>query len=82
MAVSRVGFEGDIMRYQVGLLVVAAGLVTASCTATAPTADAMNPNVPGATGRTVVIGSHSSMAGSNRVHPDWSDAATSVYLAK
>jgi hypothetical protein len=37
---------------------------------------ATDPNVPGATGRTIVIGSHSSMAGSNRLHPDWADAAT------
>jgi hypothetical protein len=67
------------MPYHVRLLVVAAALAAVSCTPAAPTADAMNPNVPGATGRTVVIGSHSSMAGSNRVHPDWGDASTNVF---
>jgi hypothetical protein len=67
------------MPYQARLLIVAAALVTASCTAAAPMADATNPNVPGATGRTVVIGSHSSMTGSNRVHPDWADASTNVF---
>lgn len=39
---------------------------------------ATNPNVPGATGRTVVPGSNSSMAGSGRVHPDPNKASTSA----
>jgi hypothetical protein len=39
---------------------------------------ATDPNVPGATGQTVVKGSTSSMAGSGRVHPDPNAAATSV----
>jgi len=39
---------------------------------------AKNPNVPGATGNTVVKGSTSSMAGSDRVNPDPNAAATSV----
>jgi hypothetical protein len=39
---------------------------------------ATDPNVPGATGQTVVKGSTSSMAGSNRVNPDPNAAATSV----
>jgi hypothetical protein len=58
------------------LMVVA--LSVASCTAASlqeDSAAAKNPNVPGATGQAVVIGSHSSMAGSGRVHPDWASAS-------
>jgi hypothetical protein len=39
---------------------------------------ATNPNVPGATGRTVVPGSNSSMAGSGRVHPDPNKESTTA----
>jgi hypothetical protein len=38
----------------------------------------MNPNVPGATGQTVVKGSGSSMAGSDRINPNPNSAATTV----
>ncbi|WP_158927390.1 hypothetical protein [Acidisphaera sp. S103] len=43
-----------------------------------PSAAATNPYVPGATGQTVVQGSGSSMAGSDRVVPNPNAAATSV----
>jgi hypothetical protein len=39
---------------------------------------ATNPNVPGATGRTVVPGSNSSMAGSGRVNPDPNKESTTA----
>jgi hypothetical protein len=39
---------------------------------------ATNPNVPGATGQTVVPGSSSSMAGSHRVVPNPDSAATTA----
>jgi len=58
-------------------MLMAIALSAASCTAATlqeGTAAAGDPNVPGATGRAVVIGSHSSMAGSDRVHPDWGNA--------
>jgi hypothetical protein len=42
------------------------------------TSAATDPAVPGATGQTVVKGSTSSMAGSNRVNPDPNAASTSV----
>jgi hypothetical protein len=45
---------------------------------TPPSAAAMNPNVPGATGQTVVKGSGSSMAGSDRINPNPNSAATTV----
>ncbi len=61
-------------------LVLVSALMMASCTASNPgsgsLSSAANPNTPGATGQTVVPGSHSSMTGSNRLHPDWADAAT------
>ena len=37
---------------------------------------ATNPNVPGATGKTIVPGSNSSIAGSSGVHPDPNAATT------
>jgi hypothetical protein len=54
-------------------LLLVATLMAASCTAPGMegSAAARDPTVLGATGQTVVIGSSSSMAGSNRVHPDW-----------
>jgi hypothetical protein len=61
-------------------LLVAITVVGTSCTR--PSTDApfaaADPNVPGATGQTIVPGSHSSMAGSDRVHPNWSDGSLSV----
>ncbi len=39
---------------------------------------AANPNMPGATGKTVVPGSNSSIAGADGVHPDPKAAATSA----
>jgi hypothetical protein len=59
-------------------LLMAATLLVASCSAASlqeGSAAARNPDVPGATGQAVVIGSSSSMAGSGRVHPDWSSAS-------
>ena len=53
------------------------GLSAAACSPASlqeGSATARNPNVPGATGQAVVIGSSSSMAGSERVHPDWGNA--------
>lgn len=56
--------------------ILAIMILATACTA--PTAEgsaaAKNPNVPGATGNTVVTGSSSSMADSNRVHPNWGAA--------
>jgi hypothetical protein len=43
-----------------------------------PSAAATNPNMPGATGQTVVKGSGSSMADSNRIAPNPNSAATSA----
>lgn len=43
-----------------------------------PSAAATNPNVPGATGQTVVKGSGSSMADSNRIAPNPNSNATSA----
>jgi hypothetical protein len=65
------------MLLQSRILLLAVALMTASCTApgTTGSAAARDPNVLGATGETIVVGSHSSMAGSDRVHPDWSSAA-------
>jgi hypothetical protein len=60
----------------VGLLVSAAASVVA-CSASRlqeGSAAARDPTVKGATGQAVVIGSGSSMAGSERVHPAWSQA--------
>jgi hypothetical protein len=57
-------------------------LSAASCTAVSlqnGSAAARDPNVPGATGQVVVIGSGSSMAGAERVHPDWGSAALSSF---
>jgi hypothetical protein len=66
--------EESRMIFQPRWLLVAASLMASSCTA--PAGNPADPNVPGATGRTIVIGNHSSMAGSGRVHPDWGAAAT------
>jgi hypothetical protein len=66
------------MRLLIGL--IATVIVSALAACTAPTGDPTDPNVLGATGRTIVIGSGSSMAGSNRVHPDWNDASTDAFL--
>ena len=68
------------MHFRSHFLLMAVTLLAASCTAPGAegSAAAKDPNVPGATGNTVVIGSHSSMAGSNRVHPDWGNAGTDV----
>ena len=44
----------------------------------ADSAAAANPNVPGATGQTVVPGSKSSIAGAAGVHPDPKSATTSA----
>jgi hypothetical protein len=65
------------MRFPLRCLLLAVTLPAAACTATTlqeGSAAARDPNVPGATGRAVVIGSSSSMAGSQRVHPDWDNA--------
>jgi hypothetical protein len=43
-----------------------------------PSAAATNPNVPGATGQTVVKGSGSSMADSNRIAPNPNAASTTA----
>lgn len=57
------------------LMLAGIALSVASCTVSQlGSAAPSDPNVPGATGRTVVVGSHSSMAGSNRIHPDWAAA--------
>jgi hypothetical protein len=59
-------------------LIVALALPAASCTAASlqkGAAAARDPNVPGATGHAVVIGSSSSMSGVDRVNPDWGSAA-------
>ncbi|HEY1413986.1 MAG TPA: hypothetical protein VGF36_17700 [Rhodopila sp.] len=63
-------------------LLVALTLSAASCTAAslqAGSSAAKDPNVPGATGKVVVIGSNSSMAGAERVHPDWGSAALNSF---
>jgi hypothetical protein len=64
------------MQVPLSWLPLVATLMAASCTAPGgePSAAARDPNVPGATGQTVVIGSSSSMAGSNRVRPNWGQA--------
>ena len=57
-------------------------LSAAACSAASlqkGSAAARDPNVPGATGQVVVIGSSSSMAGAERVHPDWGSAALSSF---
>jgi hypothetical protein len=67
------------------LLMAVLLLSAASCTAAGlqeGSAAAKNPNVPGATGRVVVIGSSSSMAGADRVHPDWGSAEWSAFLGR
>jgi hypothetical protein len=61
------------MLFQTRCLIVAVALSVASCSAAGlqeGAAAARDPNVPGATGESVVIGSSSSMAGADRVHPD------------
>jgi hypothetical protein len=66
------------MLFQTRALLMAVALLATSCTAASlqeGSAAARDPNVPGATGQAVVIGSNSSMAGAERVHPDWSSAA-------
>jgi hypothetical protein len=63
-------------------VIVAITLSVASCTAASlqtGSAAARDPNVPGATGQSVVIGSSSSMAGADRVNPDWGSAAVSGF---
>ena len=70
------------MLFQSRCLIVALTLSAASCTAAGlqkGSAAARDPNVPGATGQVVVIGSSSSMAGAERVHPDWGSAAVSGF---
>jgi hypothetical protein len=65
------------MLFQSRSWLMAVTLLTASCAASGVnegSSAARDPNVPGATGQTVVVGSHSSMAGSDRVHPDWNNA--------
>jgi hypothetical protein len=66
------------MLFQTRALFVIVALLLTSCTAASlqeGSAAAKDPNVAGATGQAVVIGSHSSMAGSGRVHPDWASAS-------
>ena len=70
------------MLYQTRPLLIAVTLSAASCTAAnlqTGSAAARDPNVPGATGQSVVIGSSSSMAGADRVHPDWGSAALNSF---
>jgi hypothetical protein len=70
------------MLFQSRCLIVALTLSAASCTTASlqqGSAAARDPNVPGATGQSVVIGSSSSMAGAERVHPDWGSAAMSSF---
>ena len=70
------------MLFQSRCLIVAIALSAASCTPAslqAGSAAAGDPNVPGATGQVVVIGSSSSMAGAERVHPDWGSAALNSF---
>jgi hypothetical protein len=65
------------MHFLLRCLLPVATLLAASCTAASlqeGAAAARDPNVPGATGHSVVIGSSSSMAGSERVHPNWGNA--------
>jgi hypothetical protein len=65
------------MLFPTPALLMAITLSAASCTAASlqkGSAAARDPNVPGATGESVVIGSSSSMAGAERVHPDWGNA--------
>jgi len=64
------------------LLMAVLLLSAASCTAASlqeGSAAARDPNVLGATGRVVVIGSSSSIAGSNRVHLDWGSADLNAF---
>ncbi|HET6306290.1 MAG TPA: hypothetical protein VFG12_03845 [Rhodopila sp.] len=69
------------MRFRTSMALLAGALSLASCAADLHEGSAMarDPNVPGATGQAVVIGSSSSMAGSGRVHPDWSSASLNSY---
>jgi hypothetical protein len=70
------------MLFPTRALVAAVALSVASCTAARlqeGSAAAKDPNVPGATGKVVVIGSNSSMADAERVHPDWGSAAVSGF---
>jgi hypothetical protein len=70
------------MLFQTPTLLVAVTLSAASCSAASlqeGSAAARDPNVPGATGQAVVIGSTSSMAGAERVHPDWGSAALNSF---
>jgi hypothetical protein len=69
-----IGFGGTWMA---AWLLVFVAVAVAACAASGlqeGSAAARDPNVKGATGQAVVIGSGSSMAGSQRVHPDWSQA--------
>jgi len=66
------------MRLMVAL--IATLTVPALTACTRPAGDPTDPNVLGATGQTIVIGSGSSMAGSDRVHPNWNDASTNPFL--
>jgi hypothetical protein len=70
------------MLFQTRAWLMAVALSVASCTTASlqeGSAAARDPDVPGATGHSVVIGSSSSMAGSGRVHPDWSSASLNAY---
>ena len=70
------------MLFPTRALLMAVTLLVASCTAASlqeGSAAARDPNVPGATGQAVVIGSSSSMAGAERVHPDWGSAALNTF---
>jgi hypothetical protein len=70
------------MRFRSCVVLLAGALSLVSCAGMdlhEGSAMARDPNVPGATGQAVVIGSSSSMAASGRVHPDWSSAALSSF---
>jgi hypothetical protein len=70
------------MLFPTPALLMAIALSATSCTAASlqkGSAAARDPNVPGATGQVVVIGSGSSMAGADRVHPDWGSAALNSF---
>jgi hypothetical protein len=70
------------MRFKTSMVLLGSALLLVSCAAPdlhEQSAMARDPNVPGATGQAVVIGSGSSMAGSGRVHPDWSSASLNSY---
>lgn len=73
------------MLFPTRVLLMAVVLSAASCTAASlqqGSAAAGDPNVPGATGQAVVIGSNSSMVGSDRIHPDWGSAALNSFTGR